>query len=243
MGCVQLCATPWTVACQVSLPFTISQSLLKLMSIELMMLQPSHPLVNPFCSYPQPFPASGSFPMSQLFISGGQSIGASASVLPMNIQGWFPLGLTDFISLLSKGLSRVFSFLLPNDTPLCGQVSFETQCFDLPQMSWRKKCALYFSEVSSVVSRELVTLSVTREWVWALQTSVHLGVTYKAWTWYQLVRKRFCDTCQVLFLPYKNAHMLCKPWTLLLCGQESFWSMFFHCSNEGSILQSSDSVL
>ena len=164
-------------------------------------------------------------------------------ILPMNIQGWFPLGLTDFISLLSKGLSRVFSFLLPNDTPLCGQVSFETQCFDLPQMSWRKKCALYFSEVSSVVSRELVTLSVTREWVWALQTSVHLGVTYKAWTWYQLVRKRFCDTCQVLFLPYKNAHMLCKPWTLLLCGQESFWSMFFHCSNEGSILQSSDSVL
>ena len=57
----------------------------------------------------QSFPASGSFPMRQFFISGGQSIGASASasVLPMNIQGWFPLELTGLISLLSKGLSRV----------------------------------------------------------------------------------------------------------------------------------------
>ena len=57
------------------------------------------------------FPASGSFPMSQLFTSGNQSIGvsASASVLPMNIQGWFPLGLTSLISLLFKWLSRVFS--------------------------------------------------------------------------------------------------------------------------------------
>ena len=60
-------------------------------------------------SCPQSFPASGSFPMSWFFESGDQSIGASASVLPMNIQGWFPLGLTGFISLQSKGLSRVFS--------------------------------------------------------------------------------------------------------------------------------------
>ena len=64
-------------------------------------------------SCPQSFPALGSFPMSQLFASGGQSIGdstsASASVLPMSIQGWFPLGLTGLIYLLSKGLSRVFS--------------------------------------------------------------------------------------------------------------------------------------
>ena len=59
----------------------------------------------------QPFPASGSFPVSWLFASGGQNVGrsASASVLPMNIQGWFPLGLTGLISLQSKGLSRVFS--------------------------------------------------------------------------------------------------------------------------------------
>ena len=62
-------------------------------------------------SSPQSYPASGSFPVSWLFTSGGQSIraSASASVLPMNIQGWFPLGLTSLISLLSKGLSRVFS--------------------------------------------------------------------------------------------------------------------------------------
>ena len=67
--------------------------------------------VVPFTSCLQFFPASGSFPVSQFFASGGQSIGASAStsVLPVNIQDWFPLGLTGLISLLSKGLSRVFS--------------------------------------------------------------------------------------------------------------------------------------
>ena len=67
--------------------------------------------VVPFSSCLQSFPASGSFPMSQLFASGSQSIGASASasVLPMNIQDWFPLGWTGWISLQSKGLSRVFS--------------------------------------------------------------------------------------------------------------------------------------
>ena len=67
--------------------------------------------VNPFSSCLQSFPASGSFLMSQLFASDGQSIGASASasVLPMNIQDWFPLGMTGWISLQSKRLSSVFS--------------------------------------------------------------------------------------------------------------------------------------
>ena len=74
-----------------------------------------HPTISspviPFSSCLQSFPASGSFPNSQVFTSGSQSIGASASasVLPVNIQGWFPLGLTGWISLLSKGRSRVFS--------------------------------------------------------------------------------------------------------------------------------------
>ena len=72
-----------------------------------------HPTISssvvPFSSCLQSFPASGSFPISQLFTSGGQSIGASASVLPVNIQGWFPLGSTGLISLLSKRLSRIFS--------------------------------------------------------------------------------------------------------------------------------------
>ena len=66
--------------------------------------------VNPFSSCHQSFPASGSFSMSWIFASGGETIGASASasVLALNIQGWFPLGLTGLISLLSKGLTRVF---------------------------------------------------------------------------------------------------------------------------------------
>ena len=74
-------------------------------------IQPSHPGSVPFSSYFQSFPASESFPVSQLFTSGGQSIGASAStsVLPIHIQDWFPLGLTGLISLLSKGISNVFS--------------------------------------------------------------------------------------------------------------------------------------
>ena len=69
------------------------------------------PFVVPFSSHLQSFPASGSFQMSQLFTSGDQNIGVSAStsVLPMNIQDWFPLGWTGWISLQSKGLSRVFS--------------------------------------------------------------------------------------------------------------------------------------
>ena len=74
-----------------------------------------HPTISssviPFSSCPQSFPASGSLPMSQLLASGGQSIGVSTStsVLPMNTQDWYPLGWTGWISLQSKGLSRVFS--------------------------------------------------------------------------------------------------------------------------------------
>ena len=73
-------------------------------------IQPSHPVV-PFSSHLQSFPASGCFPVSQFFASGGQSIGvsASASVLPINIQNLFPLKLTCLISLQNKGVSRVFS--------------------------------------------------------------------------------------------------------------------------------------
>ena len=77
-------------------------------------IQPWLSSVVPFSSCLQSFPESGSFLMSWFFISGAQSIGASASasVLPMNIQDWFSLGLTGWISLQSKGLSRVFSMLL-----------------------------------------------------------------------------------------------------------------------------------
>ena len=108
---VHLFVTPWTAACQASSSITNSRSLLKLMPIVSMMPTNHLILCRPLLLLPSNFPASGSFPMSQLFASGGESIGASASasVLPMNIQDWFPLGLTSWISLLSKGLSRVFS--------------------------------------------------------------------------------------------------------------------------------------
>ena len=111
---VWLFETPWTAARQASLSIDNSQRLLKLMSIESVMpsnhLILCHPSV-PFSSCLQSFPASGSFPMSQFFASGGLStrVSASGSVLPMNTQDWSPLGWTGWISLQSKGLSRVFS--------------------------------------------------------------------------------------------------------------------------------------
>ena len=94
--------TPRTAARQVSLSFTVSQSLLKLMAIESVMPSNHLILVVPFSSFLQSFKALGSFPMSWLFASGGQNIGASASVFPVNIQGWFPLGWTGLLSLQSK---------------------------------------------------------------------------------------------------------------------------------------------
>ena len=96
---VWLFVGPWTARHQASLSFTISQSLLKLMSIESVM--PSNHLVLccPFSSCPQSFPVSGSLPMSRLFASGGQSTGASASALPMNIQDWNSLGLIDLLAV------------------------------------------------------------------------------------------------------------------------------------------------
>ena len=108
---VQFFATPWTAALQASLSFIISWRC----SNSYPMSWWSHPTilssVVPFSSCPQSFPASGSFPMIWPFASGGQSTGASASalVLPVNIQDWFPLELTGLISLQYKGLSRVFS--------------------------------------------------------------------------------------------------------------------------------------
>ena len=110
---IWLFVTPRTAACQppLSLSLAISQSLLRFITTESVILSKHLILCHPFSSCPQSFPASGSFPMSQFFASCGQSIGASASasVLSMSIQRWFPLGLTGLSSLLSKGLSRVFS--------------------------------------------------------------------------------------------------------------------------------------
>ena len=106
-SCVWLIVIPWTVSSQASLSRPCSNSY--------PLSQWYYPTISssviPISSHLQSFPASGSFPMSQFFTSGGQGIGVStsASILPMNIQDWFPLGLTSLISLQSKGLSRVFS--------------------------------------------------------------------------------------------------------------------------------------
>ena len=108
LNCIQLFATPWTAAHQASLSVTNSQILLKLMTIESVMPPLHLILCHPLLLLPSIFPSIRVF-MSWLFTSGGQSIGASASVLPMNIQDQFSLGLTVLIFCQSKGLSRVFS--------------------------------------------------------------------------------------------------------------------------------------
>ena len=110
LSCVQVFAIPWTAAC---CPFPYPSLSPGVCTNSHPLSQWYHPTISSSVarssSCPQSFPASGSFSVGQLFASGGQSIEASAlaSVFPMNIQGWFPLGLTSFITLLSKGLSRV----------------------------------------------------------------------------------------------------------------------------------------
>ena len=106
LSCIRLFATSWTATHQPS-PSPRACSDLYPLS------QWCHPTISSyvtlFSSWAQSFPISGSFPMSQLLATGGQSTRISAPVLPENIQGWFPLGLTGLISLKSQGLSRVFS--------------------------------------------------------------------------------------------------------------------------------------
>ena len=125
--CVRLFATSWTAARQAFLSITNSRSLLS---------RWCHPTISspviPFSSCLQSFPASGSFTVSQFFTLGGQSIGvsASASVLPVNIQDWSPLGWTGWISLPSKGPSRVFS----------GTTIWKHQFFNAQPSLWYTGC-------------------------------------------------------------------------------------------------------
>ena len=108
---VRLFATPWTTARQASLSITNSRSPPKLMSIKLVMPYNHFILCRPLSSCPQTFPASESFPMSQLFTWGGQNIGVSAStsVLPVNTQDWSPLGWTGWISRSEEHTSELQS--------------------------------------------------------------------------------------------------------------------------------------
>ena len=161
-------ATLWTAACQASLCFTISRRC----SNSCPLSQWSHPSISPsvalFFSCLQSFRASGFFPMSHLFALGGWSIRASASVsvLPMNIQSWFPLGLTDFISLQSYGVSRVFSSTTIQRHPFFGtQPSLwsnsrihtwllEKHSFDYLGLSWQSDVS-GFNTLSSCIGKLL----------------------------------------------------------------------------------------
>ena len=152
LSCVWLFVTPWTAARQSSLSITNSWACLNSCKSS----QWCHPTVLssdvPFSSCLQSFPASGSFLVSQFFASGGQRIGvsASASVLPVNIQDWFSLCWTGWISLQSKGLSRVFSnTTVQKHQFFCAQLSlvlwltnFQSHlgqpCFPLPEYNFEK---------------------------------------------------------------------------------------------------------
>ena len=148
--------------------------------------------VVPFSSCPQSFPPSGSFPISQLFASSGQSIGASASasVLPMNIQGWFPLGLTDLISLQSKGLSRVFS-----STTIGWWIRTGTQRHSKCQSAEKSSNLPHGDESWSCGSRDVGEQETQRD--------------ASCWRWWQVSGERGCrGRCSVLAteITYSHAH-------------------------------------
>ena len=161
---VQLFGAPWTAARQASLSFTNSWNLFNPLSWW------CHPTISSFVtlffSCLRSFSASGSFPMSWLFISDGQSTGASASasVLPMNIQDWFPLGLTGLISLQSKGHSRIFSNTTVQKHQFFGaQLSIESNSH--PYMTTGKTIALtsctFVGKVMSLLFNMLSRLVIT----------------------------------------------------------------------------------
>ena len=132
LSCVRLFVTPWTAAHQAS----CSSPTPGVYSNSCPLSRWWHPTISssvfPFSSCLQSIPASESFPMSQFFASGGQSIGLSVSTsgIPMNIQDWFPLGLTALISLQSKGLSKVFS-----NTTVQKHQFFKCSAFFMVQLS------------------------------------------------------------------------------------------------------------
>ena len=149
-------------------------------SVRFSSVTPSYPTlcasVIPFSSCLQSSPASGSFPMSRFFASGGQSIGisASASVLPMNIPDWFPLGLTCLISLQSKGLSRIFSNTTVQKDQFFWRLVFLIVQLSHPYMTTGKIIAsTRWTFVSKVISLLLNMLSRTD--FWTLWEKVRVG--------------------------------------------------------------------
>ena len=140
---VQLFVTPWITAHQAPLSSNISQSLLKLMSTELMMQSNHLILCHSLLFLLSVFPSIRVISNELALASGGQTtrVSASASVLPVNTQGWFPLGLTGLISLLSKGLSRILSSTTIQKHQFWCSVSFMVQ-LSYPYMTIGKTIAL-----------------------------------------------------------------------------------------------------
>ena len=167
LSLVWLFATPWTAARQASLSFTNSQSLLKLMSIESVM--PSNHLIlcRPLLLLPSIFPSIGVFSNESVLSIRCQSIGVSASVsvLPMNIQHWLPLGWTGWISLQSKGLSRVFSNTTVQKHQFFCCSAFFTVQLSHPYMTTGKTIALtrwtFVVKVMSLLLNKLSRLVIT----------------------------------------------------------------------------------
>ena len=160
-------ATPWTAARQASLSITNSWSLPKLMPIESVMPSNYIILCHPLLCLPSIFPASGSFQMSQLFTSGGQSIGisASTSVLPVNTQDWCPLGWTGWISLQSKGLSKSLLQHHSSKASILQCSAFFTVQLSHPYMTTGKTIALtrptFVGKVMSLLLNMLSRLVIT----------------------------------------------------------------------------------
>ena len=152
----------WTAALQAFLSFTISQSLFKFMSIESVMLSNHLILCCPLLLLPSIFPSIRIFSNESGFAWGGQSIrdSASATILPMNIQSWFPLGWTGWISLQSKALSRVFSHTTVQKHQFFGIPPFFMVRFSHPYMTTGKTIALRIPTfVSKMMSLLLNMLS------------------------------------------------------------------------------------
>jgi len=180
-SCVWLFATPWIAARQASLSITISQSSLKSMSIELVMPSSHLILCCPLLLLPQSLPASESFPMSQLFTWGSQSIGVSAlaSFLPKKSQDWSHLEWTGWISLQSKGLSRVSSNTTVQKNQLWRSAFFTVQ-LSHPYMTTGKTIALtrwtfdgkVMSLLLNMLSRLVKTFLPSRE-MQIKTTSIH----------------------------------------------------------------------
>ena len=153
--------TLWSLGLQYArLPsFTISWSLLKFIFIESVVLSNHLILCQPPLFSLQSFPTSGSFPISWLFTSGGQSIGASTTILPMNVQSWFPLGLIGLISLQSKGLKSFLQYRNSKTSVLQCSVFFMIH-LSHPYMTTRKTIALtrwiYVGKVMSLLFNMLL---------------------------------------------------------------------------------------